>query len=94
MAPGLCCISGVAAPSDYTGTIETIDGLPTYISKPSGPPKGLIVMIPDAFGWEFPNNRVLCDTFAKKGQFLVYLPDFMNGIPNPRQIRFSRGVNV
>lgn len=35
-------------------------------------------MIPDAFGWDFVNNRLLCDQYAEKG-FLVYLPDFMGG---------------
>lgn len=36
-------------------------------------------MIPDAFGWDFVNNRILCDHYAKRGGFLVYLPEFMNG---------------
>jgi len=55
--------------------------LPTYIAEPpSGtPPKGIVVIIPDAFGWELPNSRVLADSYAEKGNFRVYLPDFMNG---------------
>ena len=77
---GYCrdCISGVLHEDDYTGSVETIHGLPTYIARPEGQPKGLIVIIPDAFGWELPNSRVLADKYAKAG-FLVYLPEFMDG---------------
>jgi hypothetical protein len=39
----------------------------------------LIVFIPDIFGWEMSNSRLLADSFAKEGGFLVYLPNFMNG---------------
>lgn len=72
-------MSGVASPESATGTEEKIHGLPTYVAKPEGTPKGLIVIIADAFGWDFINLRVIADKFAKKGDFLVYLPDFMNG---------------
>ena len=67
-----------------TGTTSTIYGLPTYIAQPpsSAPTKGIIVIIPDAFGWEFINNRLLADTYAASG-FRVYLPDFMAGVPAP-----------
>lgn len=82
MAPGACCISGVATSSEPTGTETTIHGLNTYVAKPEGNAKGLVVIIPDAFGWKFSNSRVLADRLSKKGQFLVYLPDFMNGIYN------------
>lgn len=37
------------------------------------------MIITDAFGWELPNNRILADNYAKKGNFRVYMPDFMNG---------------
>lgn len=41
--------------------------------------KGIIVIVPDAFGWEFVNNRILADHYASAGDYLVYLPDFMDG---------------
>lgn len=61
--------------------MTTIHGLKTYVANPPDgiTPKGLVVMIPDAFGLSFVNNRLLCDHYAKRGHFLVYLPDFMNG---------------
>ena len=77
------CFTGSLTTSVPTGTTSTIHGLPTYVATPpldeGAVPKGLIVMIPDAYGWEMPNNRVLCDVYAQKGGWLVYLPDFMGG---------------
>ncbi|RDL29944.1 Uncharacterized protein BP5553_10571 [Venustampulla echinocandica] len=73
------CLTGSVKREIPTGTVTAIHGLPAYIARPEGPPKGLIVIIPDAFGWELPNNRLLADIYAKEGGFLVYLPDFMNG---------------
>ena len=76
------CFSGGITPLTPTGTETTIHGLPTYVATPGEgvQPKGLIVVITDAFGWEFVNNRVLCDRYAKQGGWLVYCPDFMNGM--------------
>jgi len=75
------CFRGGITTSHPTGTETTIHGLSTYVAEPEDgvTPKGLIVIITDAFGWVFPNNRVLADHYAKRGGFLVYCPDFMNG---------------
>ena len=64
-----------------TGTETTVHGLRTYVAQPAEgvTPKGIVVFVPDAFGWQFVNNRVLCDHYAQKGGLLVYLPDFMAG---------------
>lgn len=80
-APCPDCYSGTIHLGTPTGTTTTIHGLPVYIAKPPEgvTPKGIIVMVPDAFGWDFVNNRLLSDNYAEKGGFLVYLPDFMNG---------------
>jgi dienelactone hydrolase len=58
-------------------------GLKVYIAKPAEgtTPKGLIVFITDVFGWRFVNNRLLADKYAQNGDFLVLVPDFMNGMP-------------
>lgn len=66
-----------------TGREEKVHGLDCYIANaPNGSPKGIIVIIPDAFGWTLPNNRILADEYAKNG-FDVYLPEFMQGIVLP-----------
>src|ERR1700712_57506 len=75
------CVTGTLHTGNPTGTVETLYGLPTYVASPSSgtTPKGTVVIIPDAFGWTFTNNRVLADSYAQKGNFRVLLPDFMDG---------------
>lgn len=75
------CVSGALHSGTPVGSTETLHGLRTYITRPpaSVEPKGVIVIIPDAFGWELVNSRILADNYAQKGQFIVYLPDFMDG---------------
>ncbi|KAI9880802.1 MAG: hypothetical protein M1830_000238 [Pleopsidium flavum] len=75
------CASGSLHEGTPVGRVETVHGFPTYISEPpSGQaPKGIIVIIPDALGWTFNNNRILADTYAKRTDSRVYLPEFMEG---------------
>ncbi|KAG9248162.1 Alpha/Beta hydrolase protein [Calycina marina] len=79
------CFSGTTHVGNPTGSVETIHNIPTYVTKPDegATPKGLIIYLSDAFGWDFVNNRILADHYAKRGQFLVYVPDFMNGHAAP-----------
>lgn len=72
------CFKGHIHPGTPSGTVTALHGLPTYVASPVGTPKGILVFIPDAFGWQFLNNQLLADNYAKAG-FLVYLPDFMDG---------------
>lgn len=76
------CFTGHVNSGTPTGRWSTVHGLRTYIAEPvSGKPtKGIIVIIPDAFGVDFVNNQILADHYSSAGQFLVYLPDFMNGM--------------
>ena len=84
---GVCpdCITGAIHGGAPKGTVSTIAKLPTYIaqstSKPGKP--GVIVIIPDVFGWNFINNRLLADEYAERSGRTVYLPDFMFGILFP-----------
>ncbi|KAL9102008.1 MAG: hypothetical protein Q9187_009175 [Circinaria calcarea] len=79
------CVSGALHEGTPVGKVETVHGLPTYISEPpSGQnPKGIIVIIPDALGWTFNNNRILADTYATRTNSRVYLPEFMAGNAMP-----------
>lgn len=45
--------------------------------------KGTIVILPDLFGWAVSNCRLLADSYAREGGFLVLLPDFMDGSSPP-----------
>lgn len=75
------CFTGTIHSGTPKGKVTKIHGLDCYISAPAPetPPTGIVIIIPDAFGWEFVNNRLLADNYAEKGGFLVYLPEFMDG---------------
>ncbi|OBT91118.1 hypothetical protein VE02_00084 [Pseudogymnoascus sp. 03VT05] len=77
------CLTGYMKTEKPTGTVSTIHGLETYVATPPNAPQGLIVMIPDIFGWETNNSRLLADSLSQDGDYLVYLPDFMNGTAPP-----------
>ncbi|KAK5988269.1 Hydrolase pyvD-like protein [Cladobotryum mycophilum] len=79
------CFKGHVHEGTPTGNITKIHGRNTYVALPPEgvDPKGIIVIIPDAFGWEFVNNRLLVDHYAILGSYTVYLPDFMDGKPAP-----------
>jgi dienelactone hydrolase len=78
---GPCCAAGEIHQGTPTGKVTKIHGLDCYVADPSEgkAPKGVVVILPDVFGWELPNSRILADNYAKKGEFLVYLPEFMAG---------------
>lgn len=75
------CVTGALHEGTPVGRVEAVHGLETYVSEPpSGQaPKGIIVIVPDALGWTFNNNRILADKFAERTNSRVYLPDFMAG---------------
>lgn len=75
------CVSGQRHSGEPQGKMIKLHGLDTYVAEPSNGrrAKGAIIIIPDAFGIEFINNKLLADTYASKGGYTVYLPDFMRG---------------
>ncbi|KAF2104061.1 alpha/beta-hydrolase [Rhizodiscina lignyota] len=90
-APGSCCISGVMHDGESIGEFKDIAGTETYLSYP--PDKKTeygIVYICDAFGMQFVNNRLLADSMAHAGYFVV-MPDIFHGDPVPTDA-FSPGA--
>ncbi|CAJ0549945.1 Ff.00g065400.m01.CDS01 [Fusarium sp. VM40] len=79
------CFQGHIHDGKWTGKVRNIFGRQTYVATPLDdvPIKGIVVIVPGAYGWEFVNNRLLADHYASRGHFLVYLPDFMDGRPAP-----------
>ena len=75
------CFQGHVHDSTPKGRVTQINGLDCYVSEPVQykPVKGIIVIIPDCWGWESVNNRILADHYVEKSDYKVYLPDFMNG---------------
>ncbi|KAK0629356.1 dienelactone hydrolase family protein [Bombardia bombarda] len=82
------CFSGSVHEGQPRGSIIKLHGLDTYLVEPQDgkPIKGIIVMIPEAFGWSFVNNRILADHYANKSSYRVYLPDFMLGHSAPPRL--------
>jgi dienelactone hydrolase len=58
-----------------------IHGLNTYVIGNRTNPKAIIVIYSDIFGLLLPNNKLIADSYAKSGEYLVYLPDFFKGDP-------------
>ncbi|PTB45699.1 hypothetical protein M441DRAFT_159785 [Trichoderma asperellum CBS 433.97] len=79
------CYRGSVHEGQPRGQVTKAYGLDTYVVNPADgrPAKGIVVLLPDAFGWEFVNVRLLADSYADKGDFKVYAPDFMKGHPAP-----------
>ena len=73
------CLSGHVHSGQPKGIVAKLYGYDAYVAEPAGATNGIVVIIPDAFGWQFVNNRILADHYADKGNFKVYLPDFMSG---------------
>jgi len=78
------CISGVRYEGTDEGKYEVINGIKTYVATPKAdyPKDKAIIYLPDVFGLELPNNRLLVDDFARNG-FKVYSPDLFEDDPIP-----------
>lgn len=67
-----CCASGSLHTGTPTGKLGKVYGLETYTAQaPGASPKGIIVIIPDAFGLPLLNNQILADDYAKNGYTVV-----------------------
>jgi hypothetical protein len=75
------CFSGHVHDGQPLGKELKIHGRDTYVAEPKDGVKviGTIVMVSDAFGWEFVNSRILADHYASRTNCRVLLPDFMDG---------------
>ncbi|KAM0484392.1 hypothetical protein ACHAPX_001815 [Trichoderma viride] len=88
------CYSGAVHEGQPRGEVTKAYGLDTYVVNPADgrPAKGIVVILPDAFGWDFVNIRLLADSYADKGDFKVYAPDFMKGHSAPLYLLDSMKV--
>ena len=69
------CAGGNLHSGTTTGRIETVHGLQSYVTDPpegQGGIKGIIVIIPDAFGWELPNSRILAGGLISSRSMFPY----------------------
>ncbi|KAI9784644.1 MAG: hypothetical protein M1839_001866 [Geoglossum umbratile] len=76
--PPICadCVTGSIHEGTPAGRTGNLHGLPTYIAEPPDgtAPKGLVVILPDVFGWEFTNTRVLADVFLSLRAYSYIIP--------------------
>lgn len=77
-----CCAAGEIHTGTPSGRVDKVHGLDCYIASPPAgtEPKGVIVILPDVFGWKLVNTRILADAYAAKGNYLVYLPELQDGM--------------
>src|SRR5690242_15301178 len=88
MTTGYCrdCFTGrVLEDAVLTGTEQDLHGLPTYVTTPDNgaESRGIVVILPDAFGWKLNNTRALADAYARRVPCTVYVPDFHVGTGPP-----------
>ncbi|KAF5360037.1 hypothetical protein D9758_007640 [Tetrapyrgos nigripes] len=67
-----------------TGTVESINGIPSYVATPEGDydKTKVLLFLTDIFGHELNNARLLADDFARNG-YKTVIPDYLNGDPIP-----------
>lgn len=72
-----CCLTGFTWTGTPAGTVGTLAANQAYITGTNK--HAAILLIHDAFGWEFPNTRLLADHLAREVDATVFVPDFFAG---------------
>ncbi|KAG0698247.1 dienelactone hydrolase [Suillus ampliporus] len=74
------CIQGVRHEGEPQGKLETIGGVDCYVATPAVdyPKDKVVLFLPDVFGIELINAKLLADDFATNG-FKVVAIDYLNG---------------
>lgn len=72
-----CCLKGFKWNGSPVGREDKLADLDVYITGDNAD-VGILV-IPDLFGWAFPNIRLLADHYAQEANATVYVPDFFHG---------------
>ncbi|KAH8915946.1 hypothetical protein BT69DRAFT_1271060 [Atractiella rhizophila] len=77
------CGKGVIWEGTPNGTMQTINGVPTYvtINKKPKQDRTALIYLTDVFGLPEVNNKLLADDFSEF--FDVYAPDYLRGDPVP-----------
>lgn len=82
-----CCLTGFQWSGTPTGRVGKLASNQTYIAGTSK--HAAILLVHDAFGWAFPNVRLLADHLAREADATVYVPDFFGGEQLPCKCRPS-----
>ena len=72
-----CCVKGFQWSGTPTGTVGKLGPNDAYITGDNR--DAAIILIPDLFGWEFPNVRLLADHIAREAGATAFVPDLFGG---------------
>ncbi|TBU38236.1 alpha/beta-hydrolase [Dichomitus squalens] len=76
-APGDCCFCTVQHVGEKRGTIETVAGVETYVSRPKdGSNTKIVLFFADVFGPIYINSQLIMDYWADNGYLVVGLDYF------------------
>lgn len=75
--PGKCCFKTFDHSGNPEGTLETLNGVLTYITGDRNSERVIIIMC-DVFGPVYQNSQLIADDYAKNG-YLVVIPDILFG---------------
>jgi len=93
-----CCVTGHIHEGTPQGSFEVLHGVRTYVANTHAPSPGakqdVVVVLPDIFGVDLVNTKLVADEWAGRG-WKVLLPDVFEGdaigeehlktiVPNPR----------
>ncbi|KAK3111239.1 hypothetical protein LTR53_013715 [Teratosphaeriaceae sp. CCFEE 6253] len=81
-----CCVKGFVWDAEPTGKTIPFPTSSNQAYVAGSNPDVAVMLIPDIFGWDFVNNRLLADHFAREIDATVYLPDFYGGESVPPAI--------
>ncbi|KAL7424010.1 hypothetical protein Q5752_001595 [Cryptotrichosporon argae] len=76
-----CCTTGHIHEGDPLGAFEVLYGLRTYVSNPSAPASGaqnVVVLLPEVFGVDLVNTKLVADEWAANG-WKALVPDVFEG---------------
>jgi len=97
--PNSACSCGVvnvdvAHTGTPTGQMKKANGVDMYIAYPANKKtENAILYLPDIFGVQLVQNKLLADSFAKAG-YLVVEPDLFEGDPAPADLASPAGRNM
>ncbi|KAH7908202.1 dienelactone hydrolase [Hygrophoropsis aurantiaca] len=89
------CVQGVRHEGEPEGKIETIGGVKCYVGTPAVdyPKDKVVLFLPDVFGIELVNNKLLVDDFARNG-FKTIAPDYLHGDAIPADAMSSGNFDI
>lgn len=73
------CFTGTLHTGIPSGHVETIHGLPSYITRGTARSNSTIIFLTDGFGFNLVNNKLLADQYATRTGLRVLMPNVLPG---------------